>query len=106
MRKNWVGVVVLFCASCVQLAPAQSIYKQEVFAQNGFSSTFDSTAVFAFLAADNFTLTSDATVGQIRWWGNGDGFGSPDLVNFTSYTVKLHPRLGNGLPGAEIYSET
>lgn len=97
-----VVLVLLIVAS----AAAQSIYKQEPFALNGFSSTFDSSAVFAFLAADDFTLASPATIGLVRWWGNGDGFGSPDLQNFTHFTVKLHERLGNGLPGAVLYQQS
>ncbi len=85
---------------------ATSIYKQDVDPLEGFSSTYDSTAVFAFKAADNFTLPSTSTIDQVRWWGNGDGFGSSDLNNFTQYTVTLYQRLGNGLPGAVIDQET
>ena len=104
--RQWVLPVLATLCLSASVLQAQSIYKQEVFAQNGFSSTFDPNAVFAFLAADNFTLGSSETIGQVRWWGNGDGFGSPNLVNFTSFTAKLHPRLGNGLPGPAVYSET
>lgn len=106
MRQRLLGfafVVLVLFASAVR---AQTIYKQDVFAQNGFSSTFDSSAIFAFLAADNFTLATPATIGQVRWWGNGDDFGLPNLQNFTSFTVKLHPRLASGLPGAAIFSQT
>jgi hypothetical protein len=94
-------VVLTFVVS----AHAQTIYKQDVFAGEGFSSTYDPTAVFAFLAADNFTLASNQTLARVRWWGNGDDFGLPNLQNFTQFTVTLHQRLGSGLPGAIIYQE-
>ena len=86
-------------------APGQTIYKQSVFPGEGFSSTFDPNAAFAFLAADNFTLSSSQTIASVRWWGNSDDFGLPNLQNFTQFTVKLHERQGNGLLGAVIYSE-
>jgi len=85
---------------------AQTIYKQDVFAGQGFSSTYDPNAAFAFLAADDFTLNSPQTIGSVRWWGNGDDFGLHDLANFTQFKVTLHQRLPNGLPGAIIDQET
>jgi len=109
MRKLLsVGVLVFSLIVTVwpQRVGAQSIYKQAPFAGEGFSSTYDQNAIFAFLAADNFTLASAASIGQIRWWGNGDGFGLPNLQNFTSFKVTLHQRLANGLPGAIIDQET
>jgi hypothetical protein len=98
------------CCAIVVLAvstPAlgQTIYNQAVFPGEGFSSTFDPSAVFAFLAADNFALGSPQTIARVRWWGNSDDFGLPNLENFTQFTVRLHERLGNGLPGPAIYSE-
>lgn len=95
----------LLSLTVVTSVHAQTIYKQDVFALEAFSSTYDPTAVFAFLAADNFTLAADQTIGSVRWWGNGDDFGLPNLQNFTQFTVTLHQRLGSGLPGAIIYQE-
>jgi hypothetical protein len=103
MRSRYLCALVVF-AACAP-ADAQSIYKQSVFPGEGFSSTYDPTAAFAFLAADNFALASPQTVGSVRWWGNSDNFGLPDLQNFTEFTVTLHQRLANGLPGPIIYQE-
>src|SRR5690349_14141223 len=103
IRTGWVCAVVAFGLAPSGWAPsvwAQTIYKQDVFAGEGFSSTYDPTAAFAFLAADDFTLTSAATIGNVRWWGNSDDFGLHDLQNFTQFKVTLHQRLANGLPGA------
>ena len=103
MRSRYMCALVALAVS----APAvgQTIYKQSVFPGEGFSSTFDPNAAFAFLAADNFTLGSTQSVARVRWWGNSDDFGLPNLQNFTQFTVKLHQRQANGLPGAVIYSE-
>ena len=103
MRSRYLCALVALALAAP--ASAQSIYKQSVFPAEGFSSTYDPTAVFAFLAADNFTLVSPQTVGSVRWWGNGDDFGLPDLQNFTEFTVTLHQRLASGLPGPVIYQE-
>ena len=106
MRDRYLcALVVVVALASSGPALGQTIYKQSVFPGEGFSSTFDSSAAFAFLAADNFTLGSTQTIGRVRWWGNSDDFGLPNLQNFTQFTVKLHQRLGNGLPGPAIYSE-
>ena len=103
MRSRYLCALVVLALSAPALG--QTIYKQSVFPGEGFSSTFDPNAAFAFLAADNFTLGSPQTIGRVRWWGNSDDFGLHDLQNFTQFTVKLHQRLANGLPGPVIYSE-
>src|SRR5688572_31472484 len=103
MRSRYLcALVVLVTSASVQ---AQSIYKQSVFLGDGFSSAYDPAAVFAFLAADNFTLTSPQAVGGVRWWGNSDNFTLPDLQNFTDFTVTLHQRQASGLPGPVVYQE-
>jgi hypothetical protein len=103
MRSRYLCALVVLALSAPVLG--QTVYKQSVFPGEGFSSTFDPNAAFAFLAADNFTLGSTQTIARVRWWGNSDDFGLPNLQNFTQFTVKLHQRLGNGLPGPVIYSE-
>jgi hypothetical protein len=105
MRTCWVCALIVACG-LIASADAQTIYKQDVFPGEGFSSTYDPTAAFAFLAADNFTLSSSQTIGRVRWWGNSDDFGLPNLQNFTQFKVTLHQRLANGLPGAIIDQET
>jgi hypothetical protein len=66
------------------------------------SPSFFSDAVagqfFSQRMADNVTLTSDAEVTGIRWWGGSQNFSSPDVDNMVSWTVTLFGLDGFGGP--------
>ncbi len=49
--------------------------------------------------ADNFTLSSAATVTSVRWFGASQNFAFPDLTNFTGFDVQIYGDLG-GVPDA------
>jgi len=43
-----------------------------------------------FRRVDDFTLTSDAAVGSVVWWGQSSGDFANDLSNFTSFTIEFY----------------
>jgi hypothetical protein len=65
--------------------------------QSFFSDSFPGQ-FFSQRMADNFTLTSDAEVTGIRWWGGSQNFSSPDVDNMVSWTVTLFGLDGFGGP--------
>jgi hypothetical protein len=40
--------------------------------------------------ADNFSLSSAATVTSVRWFGASQNFAFPDLTNFTGFSVRIY----------------
>lgn len=56
------------------------------------------------LVGDNFTLSSNADVTGVTFWGSSENFfGPPDYSNMDSFVVKLYND-NAGLPGTEVFS--
>lgn len=89
---------VLGVSILATVAGADTLYSQpsDRPSQPSFFSDAISGQFFSQRMADNFTLSGDSEITGIRWWGGSQNFQFADVVNMSSWTVKLYSDDGFG----------
>lgn len=88
---------------------SQPVVSDPALVGRGWFSHSEPREIRNFKHADDFTLTADATVGSVRWWGLSEGRFRDDLGNFDAFTIEFYLADQSGpdpLPGILIASTT
>lgn len=88
---------------------SQPVVSDPALVGRGWFSHSEPRTTRNFKHADDFTLTSDATVGSVRWWGLSEGRFLSDLGNFDAFTIEFYLADQTGsdpVPGGLIASTT
>lgn len=102
------------CAATRPVDRESVIYGQPAIADGakvglGFYSSSHARPKRNYKRADDFTLTCDASVTRVRWWGLSEGRIFDDARNFDRFTVEIYEGIDGDagpLPGALVWSST
>ncbi len=72
---------------------------------HGFFSHLGLGAARNHVHADDFRLTSNATLVGIRFWGHSEGLKTPDLDNIREFSLRVHQATPDATPGPIVYEQ-